>query len=235
MRRRFLQRLEQRVEGVVRQHVHFVDEVDLEPTLGRCVLGVFHQLPGIVHPGARRGIHLDEIHEASVVDRGTRIAFPTGLGNDAFRAIQGLGEYAGQRGLADAAGARKQVGVVETLRSQRIHQRLDHVLLANHLPEASRPPFPRKNRIAHEKRAISNRNSRTNAQPETESQSIAIAGAPLRSRDYNQPASAGRCIRAPDSSRGEVAEWTKALDWSSSRRLYRLVGSNPTLSATLFI
>ena len=31
---------------------------------------------------------------------------------------------------------------------------------------------------------------------------------------------------------GEVAEWTKALDWSSSRRLYRLVGSNPTLSAT---
>ena len=32
--------------------------------------------------------------------------------------------------------------------------------------------------------------------------------------------------------RGEVAEWSKALDWSSSRRLYRLVGSNPTLSAS---
>lgn len=34
---------------------------------------------------------------------------------------------------------------------------------------------------------------------------------------------------------GEVAEWSNALDSKSSVRLYRTVGSNPTLSANIHI
>ena len=192
MRGRFLQRLEQRVEGVIRQHVHLVDEVDLESPLRRRVLGVFHQFPGIVHPGARRRVHFDEIHEAAVVDCRTRIASAAGLGNDAFRAIQRLGEYSSQRGLADTACTCEQVGMVEALRRERVHQRLDDVLLANHFRKASRPPFSCKNRIAHEWRAVSYRNARMYTRPETELRNTAIAGAPLRSRDYNWRVSAGR-------------------------------------------
>ena len=99
--------------------------------------GVFQQFPGIVHPGTRRGIHFDEIHKAPVVYRGTRFAVPARLRDDAVHAIQRLGKNTSQRGLADAAGAREQVSVMETLGRQRVHQRLDHVLLANHLPRSA--------------------------------------------------------------------------------------------------
>ena len=40
-----------------------------------------------------------------------------------------------------------------------------------------------------------------------------------------------RLIPGPIRACGEMSEWLKEHDWKSCRRLYRLVGSNPTLSA----
>ena len=50
-------------------------------------------------------------------------------------AVERLGQDARHGGLADAARAGEQVGVVQALRAQRIGQRLHHVLLPHHLAE----------------------------------------------------------------------------------------------------
>ena len=52
MRRRFLERLQQGVERVPREHVHLVDEVHLESSARGGVLDVLEELPGVLHLGA---------------------------------------------------------------------------------------------------------------------------------------------------------------------------------------
>ena len=68
VRRRLLERLQQRVEGVRREHVHLVDEVHLVATAGRGVLHVIEQLARVVDLGARGRIDLDQVDEAAGVD-----------------------------------------------------------------------------------------------------------------------------------------------------------------------
>ena len=72
VRRRLFERLEQRVEGMRRQHVHFVDEVDLVAAARRRVLHVLEQLARVVDLGARGGVDFDEIDEAALVDLACR-------------------------------------------------------------------------------------------------------------------------------------------------------------------
>src|SRR5690606_32351766 len=48
MWRWLLQRLQQRVEGLRREHVDLVDDIDLEGALGRRVLAVLPQVPDLV-------------------------------------------------------------------------------------------------------------------------------------------------------------------------------------------
>ncbi len=68
MGRRLFQRLEQGIEGVIGEHVDFVDEVHLEAASARRVLHVIEQLAGVVHFRARGCVYLDEIDEAAFVD-----------------------------------------------------------------------------------------------------------------------------------------------------------------------
>ena len=83
VRRRLLERLQQRVEGVRREHVHFVDEVHLVAAAGRRVLHVVEQLARVVDLGARGGVDLDEVDEAAGVDLAAGGADAAGLGADA--------------------------------------------------------------------------------------------------------------------------------------------------------
>ena len=48
---RLLKGLQESVEAALREHVHLVDEVDLVPPLGRLVLHVLEDFPGVVHLG----------------------------------------------------------------------------------------------------------------------------------------------------------------------------------------
>ena len=63
--------------------------------------------------------------------------------------VEGLGQDARHRGLADAARAGEQVGVVQPLLRQRVGQGLHHVLLAHHFGEISRAVFARQHQIRH--------------------------------------------------------------------------------------
>ena len=61
MRRRLFQRLEQRVEGVLRQHVHFIDDIDLVAGLDRGIAHALDDLAHVIDTGIGGGIHLDHV------------------------------------------------------------------------------------------------------------------------------------------------------------------------------
>ena len=68
MLRRLFQRFQQRIEAVAGEHVHFVDQVDLEAPTGRCVLHVFQQLAGVFNLGAAGGVDLDQVNKTPLVN-----------------------------------------------------------------------------------------------------------------------------------------------------------------------
>jgi hypothetical protein len=61
VRRRLLERFEQRVERVRRKHVHFVDDVDLIAGLGGRITHSIEQLAHVVDLGATGGVDLEDI------------------------------------------------------------------------------------------------------------------------------------------------------------------------------
>ena len=77
--RRLLERLQHRVERRLRQHVHFVDQVDLVAADGRRVARVVENLAHVVDAGVRRGIELEQIDEAARVDVDARRADAAGV------------------------------------------------------------------------------------------------------------------------------------------------------------
>ena len=136
MRRRLLERLQQRVEGVRREHVHFVDQVDLVAAARRRVLHVVEQLARVVDLGARGRVDLEQVDEAAGVDVAAGAALAAGRRRDALLAVERLGEDARDRRLADAARAGEQERVVDAARVERVGQRAADVVLADELVEA---------------------------------------------------------------------------------------------------
>src|SRR3546814_13506115 len=67
--RRLLERLEQRVERRLRQHVHFVDQVHLVPAARGHVLRVFDQVADVVDAGVGGRVVLQQVDVAAGVDR----------------------------------------------------------------------------------------------------------------------------------------------------------------------
>ncbi len=149
MRRRLLERFQQRVERVLGEHVHFVDQVDLVAAARRRVLHVVQQVARVVDLGLRRRVDLDQVDEAAFVDLDAGAALAAGLRGDALLAVERLGEDARDRRLADAARAREQVRVMQPARLQRVDQRLQHVLLPDRVGEGLGPPFARQDEVTH--------------------------------------------------------------------------------------
>ncbi len=149
--RRLFQRLQQGVEGVAGQHVHFVDQVDLEaPATGR-VLHVVEQLAGILDLGAAGGVDLDQVDETPFIDLAAHRTLAAWRGGNARLAVHALGDDTRDGCLAHPTGTGKQVGMVQALVVQCVDQRLEHVGLPNHFAEGARTPFTCKNLITHRK------------------------------------------------------------------------------------
>ncbi|MNZ86193.1 hypothetical protein D3C78_1050100 [compost metagenome] len=147
--RRLFEGLEQGVERVRGQHVHFVDQVDLVAAAAGRVLHVVEQLAGVLDLGPAGGIHLDQVDETPLVDLPAYRALAARRRADALLAIQALGQDACDGGLTHATGAREQIGMVQPLVVQRIDQGLEHMGLADHFAERARTPLTGKNLITH--------------------------------------------------------------------------------------
>ena len=147
---RLLQGLEHRVERRLRQHVHFVDQVDLVAADRRRITRVVQDLAHVVDAGVRRGVELEQVDEAAGIDVDAGGARAAGRCGHAVRdAIEALGENPGDRGLAHAASAGEQVRVMQPTAFERIRQRLHDMLLARELGERFRPPFAGEDLIGH--------------------------------------------------------------------------------------
>ena len=149
MGRRFLQRLQQRVEGVRREHVHFVDEVDLVAASRGSVLDVVEQLAGVVDLGVRRRIDFDEVNEPSGINFAASAANAAGCRRDAGFAIEAFGEDPRDGRLADTTGTCEQKRVMDAPGLERVRQRPAHVLLPDELCKFFGAPCPRQSGISH--------------------------------------------------------------------------------------
>src|SRR5690606_30402976 len=87
--------------------------------------------------------------KAACVDVRANAANPAGRRSRALLAIERLGENAGDRGLADAAGSGEQEGMMDTTAVQRMRQRANHVFLADQFGKLARAPFASEYLIGH--------------------------------------------------------------------------------------
>ncbi len=150
VRRRLLERLQQRVEAAGRQHVHLVDDVHLVAAPGGGELHRLQQVPRVIHLGARGGVDFQHVHEAAFVDVDATAALAAGGRRHARLAVQALGQDARQRGLADSARAGQQKGVMDAVVVQAVDQRAHDRFLADDLLEGFGAPLARQYLVAHE-------------------------------------------------------------------------------------
>jgi len=88
---------------MAREHVHLVDDVDLESTRGRCEARLLKKLLNIGHAAVGGRIDLDVINKTTTINRLTGRALPAGLGHRACLTVEGFGKDSGQGGLAHPA------------------------------------------------------------------------------------------------------------------------------------
>ena len=121
--RRLFQRLQHGVEGVAGKLVHFVDHIDLEAAARRRVGRLFQQAGHVLDAAIRCGIQFDVVDEATAIDLRAGGTDAAGRRRDPGLAIERLGHDARDGGLADAARAGEQVGVMQPLLVERVRQR----------------------------------------------------------------------------------------------------------------
>ena len=258
MPRWFFKRFEQGVERLLRQHVHFVDQIHLHPAARGHVLRVVDQLTDVVDAGVAGRVDLEQVDVAARIDRQAGLALAARVGGRAAFAVQRLGEDPRDGRFADAAGAGEQESVVHAASAERIGQRTHHVLLPDQFGETLRAPFAGEDEVGHRDLLESGRVGRGGAACARTDLRV-IVPRPIRptatattrtranqGRDWQStcrptcspaPATldsaplktADRPTRAAGTS-GEVSEWLKEHAWKVCKRLNRASGVRIPLS-----
>ncbi len=151
-RRRLLENLEQRVPRFPREHVGFVDDVDL--VASRAAGGVhraFPQLARVVDTPIARRVDLHDVEiGAAGPDALTRFALPARLAVVPARlAVQRHGQDTGGTRLPDAARARQQVSVRHAIAGDGPGQPRSDVRLSDEVFEPSWTVLPGESGVDH--------------------------------------------------------------------------------------
>ena len=148
VRRRLLDQLQQGVEALRGHHVRLVDDVDLVAALDRREERPLAQVARVVDTTVRGGVDLDHVDAAGAAAGQVRagLADAARLGDRALLAVDRAGQDPGAGGLAAAARAGEQVGVVHPVVAQCVPQRNGDMVLPDHLGERLRaiPAVQRK-------------------------------------------------------------------------------------------
>ena len=139
--RRLFQRLQHGVEGVGGEHVDLVDDEDLVAAHRGQVGGVLQHHRHFLDLAVGGRVHLQIVGEAPLVHTPAGRALTAGMGAHALFAVQGLGQDAGDGGLAHAPGTGEQVGVVKPLVVECVAQRAHDRVLSDQGIEVARAPF----------------------------------------------------------------------------------------------
>ena len=138
VRRRLLERLQERVGGVRGERVRLVQDVDLVAPLGRLLGHALDDLADVVDPAVRRGVHLDHVERRRIVDAQADRARAVGRRRRPVLAVERLREDLGERRLARPARPREQVRVGDAPLLDRAPERAHDVILAHHVRERAR-------------------------------------------------------------------------------------------------
>ena len=140
--RRLFQGFQKRVEGLVGEHVHLVDEVHLEPATTGCVLNVIGQFAHVIHAGAGCGVDFDKIDKPAFQDLLTAVTFAARVRGNAGFTVKAPGQQAANGGFTHTPGTGEQIRMVQALVFQCVNKCLQHVLLPNHVFKRTGAPFP---------------------------------------------------------------------------------------------
>jgi hypothetical protein len=153
VRRRLLECLEQRVEGLGREHVHFVENIDLVARAHRGVADRIVDLPHVLDAVVRGRVHLDDVGVPALHD-GPAVNPDRGHidGRRADRAVRQLvverpRQDARRRGLADAAHPGEDPGLRDARGRKRVRDRTHHGVLTDQVAEIGRAIFARQHPI----------------------------------------------------------------------------------------
>ena len=106
-RGRLLERLEQRVPGVLRDLVRLVEDVDLAAQMAGRIGQAIAQLADLVDAAVGGGIDLEDVERRALADGDAGIAGVTRIAVAQVGAVHGLGQDPRERGLARPARARR--------------------------------------------------------------------------------------------------------------------------------
>ena len=149
--RRLLQRLQQGVERLRRQHVDLVQHIDLVARLDGRIADALQDVADVVDAGVRRRVHLHHVHVLASHDG--RVVPPVGgqgqrrLVDAVGFVVQGAGQQTRGRRLADPPHPGQHEGVGDPAGGEGIGQGPDHRLLPDQILEGARPIFARQHLI----------------------------------------------------------------------------------------
>ncbi len=151
MPRRLFERLEERVERALREHVHFVDDEHLGARRKRPVARALDDLADVVDAGVGGGVHLDHVgmaafHDLAAVEAEHRHVDRRLVDRVGF-VVERARQDAGRRRFADAAHAGQHETVRDAPRRERVAQRLHHRFLADQVVEGLRAVLSRQHNI----------------------------------------------------------------------------------------
>src|SRR5260370_27675132 len=117
---RLFQRLQQRVERLLRQHVDFVDDVNLEAGAGGAILDILSNVSDFLDAPIAGAVDLQDIHVFAGSNVAAHFALIARSGSGTLDAIQRLGENSSRGGFADSPSAREEVGVGHAVALQSV-------------------------------------------------------------------------------------------------------------------
>ncbi len=146
---RFLQNLQERVERLVGEHVHLVDDVDLAAGSSGGVAHPVAQLPHLVDATVGGTVDLHHIQGRAIGDPDARLAAVAGLGGHPLLTVEPFGQKPGHGGLSSTPGAGEQVSVGHPSFPQGPGQGSHHVILAHHILKTLGTPLAVKGEVGH--------------------------------------------------------------------------------------
>ena len=147
---RLLECLQKGVEGLLREHVHLVDDEDRIFAHLRKYAHLIYKRADVVHRVVRCGVQLVYVERAALIEGSARLTLVARLGTMRVLAVYRLGEDTGAGGLAHAARPAKQIGMSQLATLDRILERRGYALLAHNRRECRGAVFScRNDKITH--------------------------------------------------------------------------------------
>ena len=144
---RFLKGFQQGIEGALRQHVHFIDDVNLHPRLHRGITHRVDDLAHVVNAGVGGGVHFDHIHVARFQDGFALGGDVRHVDGGTCGVVQGPCNQPRRGGFAHTAHPRQHIGLRHPARGKGVRQGAHQRLLADQVGKGLGTVFACENAI----------------------------------------------------------------------------------------